>query len=91
MARIIVERSHSLGREAARAKAEQLAGRLASEFGVSCQWQGDVLAVRRSGADGHIEVGEDRGKVLLNLGLLLSAMGPSIQGQIERALDKALA
>ena len=30
-------------------------------------------------------------KVLLNLGLLLSAMGSSIQGQIERALDKALA
>ena len=57
---------------------------------MSCQWQGDVLAVRRSGADGRIEVREDSVKVLLNLGLLL-AMGSSIQGQIERALDKALA
>jgi len=36
-------------------------------------------------------VREDSVKVLLNLGLLLSAMGSSIQGQIERALDKALA
>lgn len=91
MAQIIVERSHSLGREAARAKAEQLAERMAREFGVSCQWQGDVLAVKRSGADGRIEVREDSVKVLLNLGLLLSAMGSSIQSQIERTLDKALA
>ncbi len=91
MAQIIVERFHNLGRDAAREKAEELAARLAREFGVSCQWQGDVLAVRRSGADGRIEVREDSVKVLLNLGLLLSAMGSSIQGQIERALDKALA
>nr|MBF0685128.1 polyhydroxyalkanoic acid system family protein [Pseudomonas sp.] len=90
MARIIVERSHTLGREAAREKAEQLAAKLARDYGVSCQWQGDVLAVRRSGADGRIEVEESRVKVLLNLGLLLSAMGSSIQSQIERALDQAL-
>lgn len=90
MARIIVERSHNLGREVAREKAEQLAAKLARDYGVSCQWQGDVLAVRRSGADGRIEVEKDRVKVLLNLGLLLSAMGTSIQSQIERALDKAL-
>ncbi|MCQ4295938.1 polyhydroxyalkanoic acid system family protein [Pseudomonas stutzeri] len=91
MAQIIVERSHNLGREAAREKADELAARLAREFGVSCRWQGDVLAVKRSGADGRIEVYEDSVKVLLNLGLLLSAMGSSIQSQIERALDKALA
>ncbi|MBK3869039.1 polyhydroxyalkanoic acid system protein [Pseudomonas stutzeri] len=90
MAQIIVERSHSLGRDAAREKAEQLAGRLASEYGVRCQWQGDVLAVKRSGADGRIEVREDSVRVQLNLGLLLSAMGGSIKGQIERTLDHAL-
>ncbi|MCQ4259913.1 polyhydroxyalkanoic acid system family protein [Stutzerimonas stutzeri] len=90
MARIIVERTHTLGREAAREKAEQLAAKLAADYGARCEWQGDVLAVRRSGADGRIEVEEDRVRVLLNLGLLLSAMGSSVQAQIERALDKAL-
>ncbi|WP_181296268.1 polyhydroxyalkanoic acid system family protein [Pseudomonas sp. Q2-TVG4-2] len=90
MARIIVERTHSLGRDAARRKAEQLAANLATDFGVRCQWQGDVLEVRRSGADGRIEVEENRVRVQLNLGVLLSAMGSNIQGQIERALDKAL-
>lgn len=90
MARIIVERNHSLGRDAARVKAEQLAAKLERDFGVRCEWQGDVLEVRRSGADGRIEVEEDSVRVLLNLGLLMSAMGASVQAQIERALDKAL-
>ena len=90
MARIIVERNHSLGRDAARVKAEQLAAKLERDFGVRCEWQGDVLEVRRSGADGRIEVEEDSVRVLLNLGLLMSAMSTSVQAQIERALDKAL-
>ena len=90
MARIVVERTHTLGRQAARAKASELAAKLASDYGVRCQWQGDVLEVRRSGADGRIEVEDDRVRVLLNLGVLLSAMGSSVQAQIERALDKAL-
>lgn len=90
MARIIVERTHTLGRAAARLKAEQLAAKLASAYGVSCEWQGDVLEVRRSGADGRIEVEDDRVSVLLNLGALLSPMSSAVQAQIERALDKAL-
>jgi putative polyhydroxyalkanoate system protein len=90
MARIIVERTHTLGRQGARAKAEQLAAGLERDYGVRCEWQGDVMKVRRSGADGRIEVEDDRVRVLLNLGLLLSAMGSSVQAQIERALDKAL-
>ena len=91
MARIIVERNHSLGRDAAREKAQQLAQKLENDFGVLCEWHGDVLEVRRSGADGRIEVEDDRIRVLLDLGMLLSAMSGSVQAQIERALDKALA
>jgi putative polyhydroxyalkanoate system protein len=90
MARIIVERTHTLGRQAAREKADLLAAKLTSEYGLDCQWQGDVLEVRRSGADGRIEVEDDRVRVLLNLGLLMSAMAGTVQTQIERALDKAL-
>ncbi|WPC05552.1 polyhydroxyalkanoic acid system family protein [Pseudomonas benzenivorans] len=90
MTRIDVERSHNLGREVAREKAEQLAERLAREFDVRYRWSGDTLEFKRSGADGRIEVGEDRVRVELKLGLLLSAMGGSIKRQIEEALDKNL-
>jgi len=90
MARIDVERPHALGREAAREKAEQLAERLAREYAVRYRWRGDTLEFKRSGADGRIEVGEDRVRVQLNLGLLLSAMSGSIKREIEEVLDKSL-
>ncbi|WP_371370071.1 polyhydroxyalkanoic acid system family protein [Pseudomonas sp. QL9] len=91
MSRIHVERSHSLGREAAREKAQKLAEKLSREHGVSYEWQGDVLTFKRSGVDGRIEVDDDRVAVEVKLGLLLSAMGGMLKGEIERALDKALA
>ncbi len=90
MARINVERSHSLGREAARTKAEKLAERLASEYDVRYRWAGDVLEFKRSGAEGRIVVGDDRVRVELSLGLLLSAMSGTIKREIEKGLDEYL-
>ncbi|WP_010488547.1 polyhydroxyalkanoic acid system family protein [Pseudomonas sp. S9] len=90
MAKIDIQRPHSLGREAAREKAEYLAQRLANEYGVRYQWQDDVLEFKRSGADGRIEVGEDQVRVQLNLGLMLSALRGTIKREIEQVLDKHL-
>ena len=44
MAKITVERPHTLGREVAREKAEQLAERLAREYDVRYRWNGDTQA-----------------------------------------------
>jgi putative polyhydroxyalkanoate system protein len=90
MARIKVERPHSLGLAGARAKAEQLAERLVSEYDVRYRWVGDSLEFKRSGADGVIAVSADWVRVELNLGLLLSAMSGRIKNEIEQTLDKSL-
>ncbi|HSX72526.1 polyhydroxyalkanoic acid system family protein [Pseudomonas subflava] len=90
MSRITVERSHNLGLATAREKAEALAQRLASEYDVTYRWSGDTLEFKRSGADGTIDVAEDRVRVELKLGLLLSALGGTIKRQIEETLDKHL-
>lgn len=90
MSRINIQRPHSLGRETARARAEQLAERLASEYHLSYRWAGDSLEFKRSGASGRIEVGDDCVEIELKLGLLLSAMGGSIKREIERTLDASL-
>lgn len=90
MARITVERSHTLGRAGARAKAEALAERLAREYDVRYQWKGDVLEFKRSGADGSIAVADNSVKVELKLGLLLSAMSGTIKREIEKGLDESL-
>jgi putative polyhydroxyalkanoate system protein len=90
MTRITIERSHSLGLDEARQRAQALADRLASQYDVRCSWNGDCLEFRRSGADGRIEVGDDSVRVELKLGLLLSALGSTIRREIETTLDKSL-
>ncbi len=91
MTQISVERKHSLGRDAARAKAEALVDKLAREYDLKATWSGDRVDVARSGASGSVQIFDDSIRVDLKLGMMLSIMGSSIKSEIERALDKALA
>ncbi|MEE1924222.1 polyhydroxyalkanoic acid system family protein [Pseudomonas sp. 148P] len=91
MTQISVERKHSLGREAARQKAEALVEKLSSQYDLKAEWKGDRVEVKRSGANGSVEIGDDTIRVELKLGMMLSMMGGTIKAEIERALDKALA
>ena len=91
MARITVERAHNLGKEAARAKAEQLASKLQERYGLESSWSGDTLNLRRSGVKGSVLVADDSLRIDVELGLLMSAMSGTIKSEIEKALDKALA
>ncbi|AGZ33236.1 polyhydroxyalkanoic acid system protein [Pseudomonas sp. SWI6] len=91
MTQISVERKHSLGREAARAKAQALVEKLSREYDLKANWNGDRVDVTRSGANGSVHIGEDTIRVELKLGMMLSIMGSTIKSEIERALDKALA
>ncbi|MFC6339125.1 polyhydroxyalkanoic acid system protein [Pseudomonas sp. CCM 7891] len=91
MARITVERAHTLGKEAARAKAEKLAQKLKDRYGLEPSWSGDTLNLKRSGVKGSVKVAEDSLRIDVELGLLMSAMSGTIKSEIEKALDKALA
>lgn len=90
MTRITIERSHQLGMAEARERAQKLADRLASQYDVRCQWAGDCLEFKRSGAEGRIQVAPDSVQVDLKLGLLLSALSNTIRKEIETTLDKSL-
>ncbi|WP_095144621.1 MULTISPECIES: polyhydroxyalkanoic acid system family protein [unclassified Pseudomonas] len=90
MARISVERAHSLGKEAAREKADKLASKLADQYGLEPQWSGDTLNLKRSGVKGAVHVGEDSIRIDVELGMLMSAMSGTIKAEIEKALDKVL-
>lgn len=90
MTQISVERKHSLGREAARQKAEALVEKLSREYDLKAAWNGDRVEIKRSGANGSIQIGDDTIRVELKLGMMLSMMGGTIKAEIERALDKAL-
>jgi putative polyhydroxyalkanoate system protein len=91
MARITVERAHSLGKEGARAKAEKLAQKLQDQYGLQPSWSGDTLNLKRSWVKGTVLVADDLLRIDVELGLLMSAMSGTIKTEIEKALDKALA
>jgi len=91
MAHISVERTHSLGLESAREKARPLVEKLAGQYGLTPEWSGDTVKLKRSGVNGTLAIGEKTIKVDVKLGLLMSAMSGMIQAEIERSLDKALA
>ncbi|MFJ4495958.1 polyhydroxyalkanoic acid system family protein [Pseudomonas atacamensis] len=91
MAKISVERAHTLGKEAAREKADKLAKKLNEQYGLEPQWSGDTLNLKRSGVKGEVHVADDSIRVDVELGLMMSAMSGMIKGEIEKALDKALA
>ena len=90
MANISVERIHTLGLEQARVKAREVVGKLESQYGLSPEWSGDKVTLKRSGVEAQLEVDERRVKVDVKLGMLMSAMSGMIQSEIERSLDKAL-
>ncbi|WP_449103241.1 polyhydroxyalkanoic acid system family protein [Pseudomonas veronii] len=91
MARITVERAHTLGKEGARAKAEKLAQKLQDQYGLEPSWSGDTLNLKRSGVKGTVQVAADLLRIDVELGPLMSAMSGTIKTEIEKALDKALA
>lgn len=90
MAKITVERPHSLGKEKAREKAELLVEKLADKYGIEHEWSGDVVKLEGKGAKGSVDVGEDFVRVNLELNFFLSAMSGQIQAEVERQLDKVL-
>lgn len=91
MARITVERPHALGKDNAREKAELLAEKLGDKYGIEHSWEGDTVSLEGKGAKGTVQVEDALVRVNLELNFFLSAMSSTIQAEVERQLDKALA
>ena len=54
MTQISVERKHSLGRDAARAKAEALVDKLSREYDLKATWNGDRVDLYRDLGSGAV-------------------------------------
>lgn len=91
MAKITVERPHSLGLDEARERAEQLVRKLADRYGLAHEWVGDTVRLEGKGAKGKVDVQQALIRITIELNFLLSTMSGSIKSEVERVLDKALA
>jgi putative polyhydroxyalkanoate system protein len=84
-------RQHSSTIAEAKKKVQQVANRLAEEYDLESEWEGNTLHFTRSGVDGHIAVTAKEVTLDVKLGFLLRAFKATFEHHIERNLDEAMA
>jgi putative polyhydroxyalkanoate system protein len=85
---ISITQTHSLSQTAARAAAQQVADKLAREYGLTCNWEGDVLRFARSGVEGALTLGERQAALRIKLGFLMSAFASTIEQKVAESMRK---
>lgn len=87
MSTIQFQREHQLEWEQARLAAQKVADEMARDFGLNCQWEGDVLRFERAGVSGSMSVAPDSIALTAELGFLYSAFKDRIEEQLNRNFD----
>ena len=88
MADIAITQPHDMTPDSARAAAQQVADKMASDFGMEYRWDGPVLRFERSGVDGTLVVGERDARLEIRLGLMMKAFAPLVQDKLARKMQK---
>lgn len=93
MAAIDVKRSHSLGIDTAKERAEELARDLEGKLGINWHWEGDKIRFKADsgkakGVTGQVAVTSSDVRVAIDLPFLLKALKGSIKSKVEDKLDK---
>jgi putative polyhydroxyalkanoate system protein len=91
MSDIIIRRKHEKTHAEARATAENMICELKKELDINYAWDGDVLRFQRPGVSGELALENQEIILCIRLGLLLSALKPSIELEVNTFLDQAFA
>lgn len=90
MSQIQIKRLHQRSQPDARKLADDVAADLAEQFDVAYEWEGDTLHFERPGINGQILVNDTHIEIDARLGLLLFALKPAIEKEVNRYLDTVL-
>lgn len=90
MATVKIKRKYQLEKDQVRQEVQNLAEKLSKELSASYQWQGDRLEFKRSGANGHIDIGDDLLDIEIKLNMLLTPLKSTIEKTVNDYLDERL-
>jgi putative polyhydroxyalkanoate system protein len=95
MATIDISRSHGLGLDTAKQRAEQLANDLKDRMGIQWRWEGDTIRFSADngpakGTTGALSVASSQVRIEIDLPFLLKAMKGTIASKVEDKLGKLL-
>jgi putative polyhydroxyalkanoate system protein len=88
MADIDIAHSHALSLQQAKEAAQQVADRMAEEYDMRTQWDGDVLRFERSGLEGQLTLAAQQVHVAITLAGFFRSFGPMIEEKIARNLAR---
>lgn len=86
-----IRRSHNLGMEEARKRADRIAADLKQQFSLRSTWHGDAMKVSGNGVNGQLMVAADSIELDVRLGFALKLMEGPIRSVIEATIDEELA
>lgn len=94
MSDIHIRREHTLGLDKARELATYWIDGASKKMGLTCKHepgeQQDVIKFERSGVEGQMVVTADAFELTAKLGLMMRALKPMIEGEIDKNLQKLL-
>ncbi len=88
MADITIVQEHSLTPTQAREAAQRVADKMAKEYELTCQWQGETLHFERGGVEGTLTLEPARALLHIKLGFLFSAFSASIESKVAENMLK---
>jgi len=88
MADISITQKHKLSHKKAKAAAQKVAEQLAEEYGISAEWDGDVLNFKRSGVTGTLELTDHVAQMDITLGFMLKAFAATIEEHVHKNMKK---
>jgi putative polyhydroxyalkanoate system protein len=91
MADISIVQEHGLAPHMARAAAQQVADKIANEYGLACRWEGEVLRFERSGVQGSLTLEATRAALRIQLGFLMGAFASTIEAKVAESMRKVFA
>lgn len=88
MAEISIVQEHHLTPKKAREAAQKVADKIAGEYDLECEWEGDVLHFERSGVQGSLTLEKKQVEMVIKLGFLMSAFAPAIEAKVAESMKK---
>ena len=88
MADISIVQEHHLTPKKAREAAQKVADKLAAEYELACEWDGDVLHFARSGVQGSLTLEKAQAEIVIKLGFLMSVFASTIEAKVADHMKK---
>ena len=90
MATIHIKKEHHKDNETVRTEVQNLAIKLSKKLSFEYSWEGDRLVFKRSGAIGHIDIGEGEVDIKIKLNMVLTPLKGKIEKTVTSYLDERL-